>query len=227
MPEGAEAYQAHSASGMLWPLSLQNAEPAQPDGSEPSRPAAEFAESLLTSRQNISPRRLVAPGPDPAQLAQVFRAAATAPDHGLLVPWRFVLVPDHRRADLAEVFALALLDRDAGATLVQMEAAREKAHRAPCLMLVVARLGLCEPAIPVLERMVSVGAAVQNLLLRAHSQGLGGSLTSGQALQSTRFRTLFQLQAGEEPVCFVTLGTVAKGKTPRLRPDVATFVSSL
>ena len=71
-----------------------------------------FAQTLIASRQNISPKRLVEPGPDGSQLAAVFEAAAAAPDHGLLCPWRFVLVPAHRREDLAEVFALALLDRD-------------------------------------------------------------------------------------------------------------------
>lgn len=188
---------------------------------------ASLVEALICSRQNISPKRLVAPGPSPEQLDQLFRAAAAAPDHGLLTPWRFVSVPTHKRTELAEVFALALIDRDAGATLAQIESAREKAHRAPFLVLAVARLGPCEPDIPTLERLVSLGAAIQNLLLSAHSQGLGSSLTSGQAMQSNRMRELFQLKAGEEAVCFVNVGTVAKRKMPRLRPGVTSFVSSL
>ena len=118
-----------------------------------------MAEAWITSRQNISPKRLEAPGPDVSQLQQIFRSAASAPDHGLVKPWRFVIVPQDKRALLAEVFALALVDRDPGATLEQIETAREKAHRAPVLMLVVARLGNCEPPTPALERMVSVGAA--------------------------------------------------------------------
>ncbi len=188
---------------------------------------AGFAEALITSRQNILPRRLEAPGPSPGQVEQFFRAAAAAPDHGRLTPWRIVTVPAHKRSELAEVFALALIDRDASATLEQIEAAREKAHRAPFLMLAVARLGPREPDIPVLERMVSMGAAIQNLLLSALSQGFGSSLTSGQAMQSKRMRDLFQLALEEEAVCFVNVGTVSKRKTPRLHPDVATFVSSL
>lgn len=188
---------------------------------------AEFAEALMDSRQNISPKRLVEPGPSIEQVEQVFRAAAAAPDHGLLRPWRFVIVPMHRRSDLAEAFALALIGRDPGTTLEQIEAAREKAHRAPCLVLAVARLGYCEPPIPVLERMVSVGAAIQNLLLSSHSLGFGSSLTSGQAMQSPQMRELFRLKEGEEAVCFVNIGTVSKRKMPRLRPDVSSFVSSL
>lgn len=185
------------------------------------------AYALITSRQNISPKRLDEPGPSPQALERIFRAAAAAPDHGLVRPWRFVLVPQNKRAELAEVFALALIDRDPGATLEQIESAREKAHRAPCLMLVVARLGLCEPPIPELERMVSVGCAVQNMLLMAHSQALGSSLTSGQAMQSPRMRKLFGLADGEEAVCFVNLGTVTKRKASRLHPSPDAFVSLL
>lgn len=189
--------------------------------------AATYADALITSRQNILPKRLVAPGPDRAQLQQIFRAAASAPDHGLLRPWRFVLVPPDKRALLAEVFALALVDRDPGAALEHIEMAREKAHRAPVLLLVIAQLGLADPPIPPLERMVSVGAAVQNMLLMAHAQGFGGGLTSGQAMQSPRMRALFGLDAAEEAVCFVNLGTVSRRKTARLHPDPATFTSSL
>ena len=194
---------------------------------EAPAPAAEFAHTLITSRQNISPKRLVEPGPNLVQQAQLFSAAAAAPDHGLLIPWRFVMVPAHRRADLGEVFALALIDRDPGATLEQIEAAREKAQRAPFLILAVARLGLCVPDTPILERMVAVGAAIQNLLLSAHSLGFGSSLTSGQAMQSPRMRTLFELQPGERAVCFVNVGTVSLRKILRLRPEAACFVSSL
>lgn len=68
-----------------------------------------FAQALVGSRQKVSP-------------------------HGLLTPWRFVLIPPGQRHRLSEVFALALIDRDPGATLEQIESAREKAHRAPLLL---------------------------------------------------------------------------------------------
>lgn len=193
---------------------------------EPSETPS-FTEALIASRQNTSPKRLVEPGPSPRQLEALFQAAAAAPDHGLLTPWRFVIVPESRRADLGRTFALALLDRDPGATLEQIEAAREKALRAPLLILVVARLGTCEPNTPVLERMVSVGCAVQNLLLSAHGMGYGSGLTSGQAMQSARMRSLFHLRQGEEPVCFVNVGTVTQAKRHRLRPATMEFVSTL
>lgn len=101
----------------------------------------DFAQALIGSRQNVSPRRLVEPGPTAVQLHELLSLAAAAPDQGVLTPWRFIIVPADQRHRLAEVFALALIDRDPGATLKQIESAREKVHRAPLLMVVIACLG--------------------------------------------------------------------------------------
>ncbi|MDD2880710.1 MAG: nitroreductase [Rhodoferax sp.] len=188
---------------------------------------ASFALTLITSRQNILPKRLAVPGPNADQVSDMFRCAAAAPDHGVVMPWRFVLVPSDKRALLADVFGQALIERDANATPEQIEQAREKAFRAPFLALAIARLGPCEPDIEPLERMVSVGAAIQNFLLCAHSMGFGSSLTSGQAMRSGALRQLFKLSDGEQAVCCINVGTVVKRKPTRLRPDVAAFVSSL
>ena len=189
--------------------------------------AEDFALTLMASRQNVSPKRLVEPGPTAEQLHAMLAAAAAAPDHGLLTPWRFVIVPVDRRHLLAEVFALALIDRDPGATLEQIELAREKAHRAPLLLVAIACLGPRDPDTPPLERMVSMGAAIQNLLLGAHAMGFGAGLTSGQAMASPRLRALLSLGEGEQAVCCVNVGRVTKSKPGRLRPEPASFVSTL
>lgn len=189
---------------------------------------AQTARRLITSRCTILPKRLVGPGPSAEQLQQLFEMAAAAPDHGHLVPWRFIIVPGEHRHRLAEVFALALLDRDPGASVQQIEMAREKAHRAPFLMVAVARLGPLPSEIPELERMISMGAAVQNILLGAHAMGLGAALTSGRAMASARMVELLGLCKGEAAVCCVNMGTVAHAKyRARSRPAPAGFVSSI
>lgn len=186
-----------------------------------------LALTLITSRQTILPKRLIEPGPSEAQINDLFKAAAAAPDHGTMVPWRFVVIPGHRRADLADVFAQALHERDALATEQQMAQAREKAFRSPFLALAIARLGPDDSGIDPLERMVSVGAAIQNILLCAHGMGFGSGVTSGQAMNVPAMRQLFGLQEGEQAVCFVNVGTVSQRRPARLRPDVASFVSRL
>ena len=149
------------------------------DPDQPSPDMASTMLTLITTRQTVLPKRLSEPGPNAWQVNNMFRAAAAAPDHHMIMPWRFVLVPPDRRAALADVFAQALLERDGAATPEQVAQACEKAFRSPFLALAIARLGLCEPDVDPLERMVSVGAAIQNFLLVAHSMGFAASLTSG------------------------------------------------
>ncbi|PIW09133.1 MAG: nitroreductase [Comamonadaceae bacterium CG17_big_fil_post_rev_8_21_14_2_50_60_13] len=197
-----------------------------PDASMPFD-EANFTLTLITSRQSILPKRLVEPGPSIEQVKLMFRAAAAAPDHGEIMPWRFVVVPSDKRERLAEVFGQALRERDPEATIKQVEQAREKAYRAPFVALAIAMLGPSEPDIDPLERMISVGAAIQNFLLMAHSLGLGAGLTSGQAMHSAVLARCFGLKEGERAVCCINVGTATKRKPGRLRPDTDAFVSSL
>lgn len=211
----------------------------------PACESSEFAANLIHTRQNVSPKRLSEPGPSPQQLQVILGAAAAAPDHGQLVPWRFVIVPQAQRGHLADVFALALVDRDPNATPEQIDNAREKAHRAPFLMLAIARLtdhaapadsatgrGAQHPdatqaEVNDMERLVSLGCAIQNILLSAHAAGFGTGLTSGQAITSPRMHALFGMRPDEKAVCCINIGTVTRQKPPRIRPQVASFVSSL
>jgi len=188
---------------------------------------ANMAALLMQTRQTILPKRLQAPAPDADQLAMILSAAASAPDHGQLLPWRFVLVPQDARGRLADVFGAALIERDAAATPGQVAQAREKAHRSPLLMLVVVDGARGDPEIDLHERIVSAGCAVQNMLLMATALGYGSALTSGKALKSPGLRTLFNLSQGEHALCFVSMGTVQSRKGERLRPVLADYSSTL
>jgi len=199
----------------------------------------EFASTLIHTRQHVAPRRLVDPGPSEQQLQDILGAASAAPDHGQLLPWRFVVVTSDKRELLANVFGLALLDRDPRANPEQIDNAREKAYRAPFLMLAVAKLMGSTPerdaqrveagelAVTNAERLVSLGCAIQNVLLMAHAMGFGSGLTSGQAMVSPRLRSLFDLVDHEIAVCCINIGTVSKSKPARLRPNVSAYVQLL
>lgn len=195
-----------------------------------SRDATFFSDTvreLIASRQTVSPKRLEAPAPSAAQIGDILSCAAAAPDHGLLMPWRIVCIDENQRPTLAAAFVTALLERDPGATGEQLEAAREKAFRSPFLALVVSRLGPESAGIRAIEQIISMGCAIQNILLSAHAMGFGSGLSSGRAMTSTPIRTLFDLAPNEEAACFIAIGTVSKPKAVRRRPDMRSFVSHL
>ncbi len=195
-------------------------------GGAPDEPGDCFA-ALADARRTILPKRLGAPGPDASTRLAILRTAASAPDHGRLLPWRFIEIPEALRPALARAFEQALRARDPAASDADAARAREKAHRAPWLMLSVVRTAGGDPEIPAQERLVSAGCAIQNLLLAATAHGYGSALTSGKALESVPIRALFGLADEERALCFLNVGTVIEARPIRSRPAVSDYHSVL
>lgn len=179
---------------------------------------ADLALALIHSRHSVAPKRLDAPGPSGAELQTIVEAAACAPDHHGLRPWRLVRIADKKRDALAAVFEACARERQPEATPADIARSREKAFRAPSLLLAVLRLGADDPDVPATERTLTLGAALMNLLLAAHGLGYGAMLTSGHAVRTARFAQAFALGADEQAVCFISIGTAtakAKLRNPR------------
>jgi nitroreductase len=182
--------------------------------------------NALAARRHVALRRLQAPGPDDVALARMMDAAAQAPDHGCLLPWRFVQIPSERRDDLGIVFEEALVRRDPAADAEARASAREKALHAPCLLVAVL-VDAPGTTIPVEEKLVSLGCALQNVLLAARALGFASGLASGGALDTPAMRRLLALDAHERAVCFIGIGTGEPKKTPRVRPQPGQFFKTL
>jgi nitroreductase len=180
--------------------------------------------SLLSTRRSGKPRDLVAPGPDEAQLQQILEIAARTPDHGKLAPWRFVIVPADKRAQLAEVITTAYRAERPQAARLEIEALEQFATQAPTLIVVLSSPKV-DSHIPLWEQQLSVGAAGMNLLHAAHVLGFAGGWLTGWAAYSDAVRDAF----GAEPeriAGYIFLGTPAKQLEERPRPDPQKIIST-
>lgn len=180
--------------------------------------------SLLATRRSGKPRDLVAPGPDNAQLRQILEIAARTPDHGKLAPWRFVVVPDAKRAALATVITDAYRAERPQAGRLEIEALDQFATQAPALVVVLYS-PKTESHIPLWEQELSAGAACMNLLHAAHALGFAGGWLTGWAAFSDAVRDAFGA-APERVAGFIFLGTPAKQLEERPRPDLDKIVST-
>jgi nitroreductase len=184
-----------------------------------------FANALIHSRQHVSPKRLIDPGPNSSQKLEILNAAGAAPDHGRITPWHFYEVSSKSRNLLGNLFADALIERDPSATLNQVDEAKQKAFRGPLLLLATVNLNNELDNIPEQEKIISAGCAIQNILLMANALGYGSGLSSGKALYSQKMRELFLLKDKEQPLCFITIGTISTHKPNKKRPDVSSYTS--
>ena len=166
----------------------------------------------------VSAPRLVDPAPSAEQREVLFKAASRAPDHGQLQPWRFLTVEGEAREQLGEVLAQAVrLKGDA--TEAALDKARSMPLRAPLLVVVIARLQE-HYKVPKSEQLLAAGCAAHGILLAAHAQGIGAVWRTGDLSYSAHVAQALGLQAGEELIGFLYLGTPAREL--RDAPQVAT-----
>lgn len=177
---------------------------------------------LLLGRE--SALRLEPPGPTPDELDVILGSAVRAPDHGRLRPWRFVIVPEERRERLGEVMAEAMRRREPGASVDVLQRERDKAMRAPLIVVVAARIQKGHK-IPEVEQLCSAAAAAQNIMLAAHAQGYGSMWKTGAAAYDAGVKQALGLAADDEIVAFVYLGTRVGGGSPAMRPAARDHVS--
>lgn len=167
----------------------------------------EALEAVIT-RCSVAPAFLAEPAPDDAALERILAAGASAPDHGRLRPWRFIVIKGEARARLGEVFAEALRRRNPEVAEAALEQARGGPLRAPLVIAVVATLDPQHAKIPEIEQILSTGAAVQNMLLAAHAQGYGGKWLTGANAYDEHVRQAFGLATDHRLVAFLYLGSV-------------------
>lgn len=176
--------------------------------------------SLLATRRSGKPRDLIAPGPDAGQLADILTIAARTPDHGKLLPWRFVTIADRAAfADLLHRAATGDPDAPAAAALDQF------AHQAPVLVAVLST-PVRPHKIPIWEQELSAGAVCMNLLHAAHAMGFAGGWLTGWASYQPRILTELGGGEGDRIAGFLFLGTPAFALSERPRPEMDSIVRS-
>jgi nitroreductase len=184
----------------------------------------EALEAVMT-RSSVAPAFLAEPAPAGEALERILAAAASAPDHGRLRPWRFIVIRGEARARLGEVFAEALRRRQPDAPESALEQERARPLRAPLLIAVVARLEPQHPKIPEIEQILSTGAAVQNLLIAAHAQGFGAKWLTGANAYDEHVRAALGLSPDDRLVSFVHLGSIEGKPTSVPHADTAPLTS--
>jgi len=175
--------------------------------------------SLLETRRSGKPRELVGPGPAPEEMQRILTIAARVPDHGKLTPWRFVLVGDDQRGDLARLLGRALTAEDPGAAPAIHEKAAEFAHYAGQLVVLVSA-PVEGHKIPVWEQQLSCGTAGMNLLTAAHAVGYVAGWVTGWQAYSPTVNAAF-CSPGERIAGFIFIGRPARELEDRPRPDLA------
>ena len=182
-----------------------------------NRPSPSTLDLLLTRRSG-SAKAMTGPGPDKAQLADILKAGARAPDHGKLFPWRFIVFEGDARERAGDIIAEAA--KADGERDKQVEEERARFLRAPVVIGVVSAARE-QHKIPVWEQELSCGAAGMNLVLAAHALGYVAGWVTGWYAYSDHVRSAF-CGPGERIGGFIFIGHAGRPLEERDRAPMAT-----
>src|SRR5437763_11470861 len=179
---------------------------------------------VLKTRRSVKPIEMTGPGPSPAELETILTLGARVPDHGKLVPWRFIVFEGPAREKAGGLFAEIFKRKNPQATADQVEAERKRFLHAPLVIGVVSR-ARPHVKIPQWEQQLSAGASAMNIVTSANALGYVASWLTGWVAVDRDVLDALGLAAHEKMAGFVHIGRATKPSEDRDRPELRDIVS--
>jgi nitroreductase len=179
---------------------------------------------LLTTRRSVKPVELIGPPPSAAEIDTILTIATRVPDHGKLVPWRFLVFEGAGRLKAGDRIAAVFHADHPEAKPEHVETERNRLARAPLVIAVVSRAGP-HVKIPEWEQVLSAGAAAMNVVHAVHALGYAANWMTEWYAYDRRVLDAFGLGAAERIAGFVHIGRPAQPPIDRPRPPLDQIVT--
>lgn len=146
--------------------------------------------------------------PPRAAIEAILEAGTWAPCHHVTEPWKFAVIAGDARDQLGAVMAKAKVERmlrQGKETEGEFERAKAKAMRAPVIIAVAVEPNE-GPKVVEIEEVEAGAAAVQNMLLVAHSLGLGTIWRTGDPAYDDEVKLHLGFKPSSHIIGFIYLG---------------------
>lgn len=177
----------------------------------------------LDARRSVPAKQLGAPGPDPATLLRMLASAVRVPDHGKLVPYRFLRITGDARHSLGAFLAERALQRDPQVSPAQLDKDRQRFSHAPVIITVIAS-PRPNPKVPEAEQLMTAGCVCFALLQAAQALGFGAQWLTAWMAFDPAVHDHLGLAEGEQIAGFIHIGTPKTAVPERERPDPAALL---
>jgi len=170
----------------------------------------------IKSRQSVGKVKL---DPVPREMVEkLLTAAVQAPNHYKVRPWRFVVLTGAGREKLGDVMAASLQEQHPEYPPEAFDKERGKPLRSPLLIAV----GVDKPAeakVIEVENICATAAAIQNLLLAAHAEGLGAKWRTGGPATDPKVKQFLGFEPDQHLIGFLYIGYPETDLEPKERPS--------
>jgi nitroreductase len=172
---------------------------------------------FLATRRSAPPKAMTGPAPDRAAVTALLTLAARVPDHGMLTPWRFVVLDAPALRRLAG--DIAARATEAGLDPEQIAKGRAVYDTSPLAVVVVAS-PVASDKVPALEQSHSAACVCLTLVNAALASGWAAGWVTGWVAHDRRMLpALLDLAETETVAGIVHIGT-APIPPDRPRPDI-------
>ena len=178
----------------------------------------------LDTRRSVPSKQLGEPGPDHATLLRMLSSAVRVPDHGKLVPFRFIRLQGEARHALGDLLAARTLHLQPDAADAVVEKDRARFSHAPVIITVVARLTPGHK-VPEQEQLLTAGSVCFALLQAAQALGFGAQWLTGWMAYDDAVAATLGLSADERIAGFIHIGTPTRDARERERPDAQALLA--
>ena len=178
---------------------------------------------FLLSRRSRPAKTLTSPSPDKETLETILTAAARTPDHGKLVPWRFIVLGKIALENLSIKVAARAQEIKLDDTAIAKAC---KPFKDGPLAIAVIEVQKPSEKIPAVEQTYSAGAVCLSLLNAALALGWGANWLSGWISHDKVFvKNVLGLSDNERVAGFVYIGTETSTPPERPRPNLSDIVT--
>ncbi|HIG60036.1 MAG TPA: nitroreductase [Gammaproteobacteria bacterium] len=167
--------------------------------------------------QRVSSPRLSGDIPDEI-MSGLEAAAARAPDHAQLKPFRCLVISGEGLTALGDLFVAALTRREPESTQAELDKIRRKPLRAPFIVVGIASLTE-HVKVPEIEQLLSAGIALQNISQAIFALGYGAMWRTGAMAYDETVKSGLGLLENEQIVGFLYLGEI-EGRLKPVHPVV-------
>lgn len=182
-----------------------------------------YSLQALDQRRSVPSLQLVEPAPDNATLMRMLESSVRVPDHGKMVPFRFLRLQGSSRQALGEFLATRSRARNPDASEAMIEKDRQRFSHAPLIITVIARLRP-NPKVPEQEQLLTAGCVCFALLQAAQAHGFGAQWLTAWMAYDAEVAAHLGLGEGERVVGFIHIGTPKLQVPERDRPDVSSVL---
>src|SRR5829696_3579964 len=180
--------------------------------------------NLLTTRRSVKPVELAGPAPSAAEIDTILTVASRVPDHGKLVPWRFIVFEGDARLTAGEKIAAVFRADHPDAKPEHVETERTRLARAALVIAVISRAGP-HVKIPEWEQVLSAGAAATSLVFASHALGFAANWITEWYAYDRRVLDALGLAEHERIAGFIHIGRPTHPTEDRPRPPLDQIAS--